>query len=154
MFSESNTPSGRPSRILLVDDHPIVRFALTHIVSQESDLVVCGEASNASEALAAIAACKPEIVLVDVSLGQPNGLELTQTIRLTNPNLPVLVLSMHEEVLYAERALRAGAMGYVMKQEAPETIIAAVRKVLAGDCYLSEKMTTRITEERIHVLQS
>ena len=141
-----------PSRILLVDDHPIVRLALTHIMNRQHDLVVCGEASDAAGALSAIPACQPQIVLMDISLGQANGIELTQTIRSQNPDLPVLVLSMHDECIYAERALRAGARGYVMKQEAPETILTAIRRVLDGHCYFSARVAARLSGEDSPVL--
>jgi DNA-binding NarL/FixJ family response regulator len=149
-----NRVSSKPSRILIVDDHPIVRFALAEIMNRQHDLVVCGEASDAAGALSALPECQPQIVLVDISLGDSNGIELTRTIRSQNAELPVLVLSMHDEVVYAERALRAGANGYVMKHEDPETILSAIRSVLADGRYLSERMIDRLSNTAPHVLET
>jgi DNA-binding NarL/FixJ family response regulator len=138
--NSTRRPPGQRFRVLLVDDHPIVRYAMAQLMNQEEDLVVCGEASTPAEALTAISAARPEIVLVDISLGRANGLDLAKTIHRMDPELPILVLSMHDESTYAPRALQAGAMGYVMKQEAPETILGAVRTVLDGECFISERM--------------
>jgi DNA-binding NarL/FixJ family response regulator len=135
------------SRVLIVDDHPIVRSGLGQLVQQEADLQVCGEASDASEALDEIERKKPDLVLVDISLGGSSGIELTKTIRERYERLPVLVLSMHDESLYAERALRAGAKGYVMKQEAAETVLKAIRKVLGGGLYVSDTIAARMLQE-------
>jgi DNA-binding NarL/FixJ family response regulator len=129
-----------PSSVLIVDDHPIVRQGLKLLINQEADLTVCGEAEDAQSALPAIRALKPSIVIIDISLGRDSGIELIKTIRLQHPDIPVLVLSMHDESLYAERAFRAGARGYIMKQEAPEKVITAIRRVLQCDIYLSEAM--------------
>jgi DNA-binding NarL/FixJ family response regulator len=138
--TRDETTDFQPGRILLVDDHPIVRFALARLMSQERDLTVCGEAGTAEEALKAIPACHPNIVLVDVSLGDSDGIELTRAIHTMDPALPVLVLSMHDEAAYAQRAATAGASGYVMKQEAPETILEAVRTVLHGGRFLRNEL--------------
>ena len=132
------------ARVLIVDDHPIVRQGLAQVLEQESDLVVCGEADTAEEALDAIAAKKPDVVIVDLLLKDGNGLDLIKTLRSIRPDLPILVLSMHDESLYAERALRAGAQGYIMKEQAADEMLTAVRKVLAGDVYLSQAMVSRI----------
>lgn len=130
------------SRILIVDDHPLFREGLRQMIERTSDLVVCGEAENANEALAAIAELKPDLVLVDISLGVGSGIDLIKTIKAQYEDLPVLVISMHDESLYAERALRAGAMGYVMKHERGKRVLEAISRVLGGDIYVSEKMAT------------
>ncbi len=134
----------KKAKVLLVDDHPIVRQGLAELIGQEADLSVCGEAQNASEALQAIAVSKPDIALVDVSLQDTGGIELIKMIKAGYAHVPVLVLSMHDETLYAERALRAGARGYVMKEEATERLLMAIRKVLSGQIYLSERMAGRL----------
>lgn len=131
-------------RIVVVDDHPIIRRGLADLINQEEDLEVCGEAMDAHQALEMIASQKPDIAVVDISLKEINGIELIKHIKTRNPKLPMLVLSMHDETLYAERALRAGARGYVMKQEPPETVISSIRKVLGGEIYVSEKMSSRL----------
>jgi DNA-binding NarL/FixJ family response regulator len=130
-------------RVFVVDDHPIVRHGLELLINREADLAVCGEAGDADEALKEILSRKPDVVLVDIALGATSGISLTENIRRLDKELPVLVLSMHEETSYAERAVAAGANGYVMKQEAPETVIDAIREVLGGGFYLSEKMSSR-----------
>ena len=124
--------------MFIVDDHPIVRQGLKLLIDQEPDLTVCGEAENADAVLPAIRALKPAIAVIDLSLGHDSGIELIKNIKLQHPALPLLVLSMHDESLYAERALRAGAKGYIMKQEAPEKVITAIRQVLQGNIYVSE----------------
>jgi DNA-binding NarL/FixJ family response regulator len=130
------------SRILIVDDHPLFREGLGQMIDRNPDLMVCGEAADAAEALTAIEELKPDLALVDITLGGTNGLDLIKVIREKYPDLPVLVVSMHEESLYAERALRAGAMGYVMKHEPAKTVRTAISKVLGGDIYLSERMSS------------
>ena len=127
-------------RIFVVDDHPIVRQGLAQLINNEPDLIVCGQGEDAYRALRAIKQAHPDLALVDVSLKDSDGIELLKELRSAVPDLPVLILSMHDESLYAERALRAGARGYIMKQEAPQTLLSAVRKVLAGDVYVSETM--------------
>ncbi len=145
MTKSQNEPDlSNKAKVLLVDDHPIVRQGLAELIGQEADLSVCCEAQDASEALQAIAASKPDIALVDVSLQGTGGIELIKMIKASYPHVPVLVLSMHDETLYAERALRAGARGYVMKEEATERLLMAVRKVLSGQIYLSERMAGRL----------
>ncbi len=135
---------GQPARVLLVDDHPIVRQGLAQLLEQEDDLIVCGEADNALSALEAIDALKPDIAIVDIRLKGINGIELIKKIKSRLSELPVLVMSMHDESLYAERALRAGARGYIMKEEATDKMLIAVRKVMQGEIYLSEGMVSRI----------
>ena len=132
------------SRVLVVDDHPIIRRGLADLINHEEDLDVCGEATDAHEALDMVATLKPDIALVDISLKELNGIELIKHLKARNSKLPMLVLSMHDETLYAERALRAGARGYVMKQEPPEIVIGAIRKVLNGEIFVSEKMSSRL----------
>ena len=116
--SQQKEKPGSPTRILLVDDHPIVRQGLKELVEQEPDLSVCGEAENMVQALQAVAASQPDIAIVDIFLRDSNGVELIRALKASYADLPVLVLSMHDEALYAERVLRAGARGYVMKEEA------------------------------------
>jgi DNA-binding NarL/FixJ family response regulator len=124
-------------RIVLVDDHPIVRDGLVQMISRQPDLTVCGEAASAEEAMNVIAELQPDLAIVDIFLEGTNGIELTKMLHERDATLPILVLSMHDEGLYAERAIRAGARGYVMKQEASRTILEAVRSVLAGKRYVS-----------------
>lgn len=132
------------SRILIVDDHPLFREGLQQLIARDTDLEVCGEASNASEAMQRISELNPDLVVVDISLGASSGIDLIKTIRSTYDDLPVLVVSMHDESLYAERSLRAGAMGYAMKHESGKTVRAAIRKVLGGEMYLSERMSSTV----------
>lgn len=134
-------------QILLVDDHPIVCEGLIQRINSEPDLAVCGQASDAHGALAAVPKHKPDIVIVDVALGNgASGVELIKDIKVRWPKLPTLVLSMHDEALYAERSLRAGAKGYVMKQEQPEVLVRAIQQVLRGHVYLSDKVKNTIVE--------
>jgi len=142
--TKRSSPSSHKSRVLLVDDHPIVRQGLANLIDQEDDLQVSNQASDVQSALESIAKDRPDVALVDISLGDRSGLELIKDIRARDPELPVLVLSMHDEGFYAERALRAGAKGYVMKQEATEKVMTAIRKVLAGEVYVSEAMSARL----------
>jgi len=117
-------------RVFLIDDHPIVRQGLALFIDREPDLMVCGEADGAASAPQAIRDSAPDFIVLDISLDGPDGLELLKTLRVAYPNLPVLVLSMHEESTYAERALRAGANGYIMKQEATDKVLTAIRHIL------------------------
>src|ERR1700723_2523978 len=137
-------------RILVVDDHPIVRQGLGLLINREPDLVVCGEAEDAPSALQRMASAQPDLMVIDISLDGPDGLELLKTIRLKEPILPVLILSMHEESIYAERSLRAGANGYIMKQEATERVLVAIRRILEGKVYLSERLTNKMLEQFVH----
>jgi DNA-binding NarL/FixJ family response regulator len=134
----------KKKRVYLVDDHPIVRQGLIKLIEQESGLEVCGEAGSVSDALPAIEKLGPDVILVDISLEDSNGLELIQTIDDLGLQIPMLVLSMHDESLYAEHALRAGASGYVMKQAASNTLILAIEKVLDGEIYVSKKMSSQM----------
>ena len=132
------------SRVFIVDDHTMFREGLRQLIERESTITVCGDAPDAAEAMTGIRATKPDVVIVDISLAGASGLDLIKDIREEFDDLPVLVVSMHDESLYAERALRAGAMGYVMKHEPAKTVRAAIQKVLGGDMYLSEKMSTQV----------
>ncbi len=139
----------KPTRILIVDDHPIVRHGLTQLIAQESDMMVCGEASSEEEALQALAESEPDVVLIDITLKDSNGINLIKQIRSQDADLALLVLSMHDESLYAERALRAGANGYVMKQQADEAVIEGIRKVLAGELFVSDEVSAKMLRQYI-----
>ena len=144
MTAGTQSDSNTKHRVLIVDDHPIVRQGLRSLIDQEQDLHVCGEAGSAGEALKSLSAVKPDLLLVDISLKGPDGLELTKSIRALEPDLPILIVSMHDETLYAERVLRAGANGYIMKEEVAQNVVHAVRKVLSGDIYMSDRMRQKI----------
>lgn len=130
--------------ILVVDDHPIMRAGLAQLIGQEADMTVCCEAEDAHSALKAIEGCQPDLALVDISLREGSGLDLIKDIRARWPKLPVLVLSMHDEAIYAERVLRAGARGYVTKSEVSSKVVEGIRKVLAGEVYVSEKIASKM----------
>ena len=141
------TPSaanGRKRRVLIVDDHPLLRDGLARVINQQADLVVCGEAADARGGLTAAARLDPDVAIVDLTMDEGNGLDLIKDLHARNAKLPVLVLSMHHENLYAERAVRAGARGYVMKREPIGHVIAALRKVLDGHMALSEEIVSRL----------
>src|SRR6202007_2074000 len=125
------------------------RHALACVINREPDLTVCGEAEEAQAAMKAIATKRPDILIADISLNGPDGLDLLKNIRMLYPGLPVLILSMHDESIYAERALRARANGYIMKQEATEQVLVAVRRILGGDIYLSERMANKLLHQYI-----
>jgi DNA-binding NarL/FixJ family response regulator len=131
-------------KVLVVDDHPIVRQGLTQLINQESDFIVCGDAGDIPQALKAINDCKPDVIIVDISLGHTSGIRLIEDLSHNYPNLSILALSMHDESIYAERCLKAGAKGYIMKQEPPEKVVSALRKILDGDIYISDKLGTKL----------
>ncbi len=135
---------GSARRVLIVDDHPIVRQGLRRMIDPESDLVVCGEAQSEREARAAIRELDPDVVIVDISLVQGDGLELVRDVHAQRPDLPMLVLSMHDETIYAGRLLAAGASGYIMKHAASEQLLCALRRVLDGQTYVSEALTNKL----------
>jgi len=143
-----NTPTAqkesKPTRILLVDDHPMVRERLTEIIEGEADLTVCGEAEDRHQALDKIKATRPDLVTVDITLKNSAGLDLIKDIHSRWPKLHVLVISMHDESLYAERVIRAGARGFITKQEATRSVLVAIRRVLEGQIYLNQKVASRI----------
>jgi DNA-binding NarL/FixJ family response regulator len=143
----AKAPPDRKNRILIVDDHPLFRHGIGDLINAEADMEVCGEADNAPTALERIRQMKPDLVTVDISLRGANGIELLKSIKAENSGLPLLVLSMHDESLYALRALRAGARGYIMKQEALDRVMCAIRQVLRGDLYVSPAMSGRMIEE-------
>jgi DNA-binding NarL/FixJ family response regulator len=144
---KSSQPAAETKKkVLLVDDHPIVRHGLSMLINNESDLIVCGEADDAQQTLRLISAAKPDIAVVDLYLKTTGGLDLIKDIKIRFPRLPILVLSMHDESLYAERALHAGARGYITKQQAVTHIASAIRKVLKGDIHLSEEMVIKILD--------
>jgi DNA-binding NarL/FixJ family response regulator len=135
------------TRVLLVDDHPILRKGLAQLINQEADMMVCGEAEDAAKAFDAVATLQPDVAVVDISLKVGNGIELIKNVKARFPELPMLVLSMHDEGLYAERALRAGSLGYIMKEEATEHVLTAIRKVLTGEIFLSDRMKSRMLQQ-------
>ena len=133
-------------RVLIVDDHPMMRTGLAQLIGSEPDLKVVAEADNARQGLEAVSKQALDLVLLDISLPDKSGLELLKDIRAVRPELPVLVVSMHDELVFAERVLRAGGRGYIMKQEGGQKYLQAIRQVLAGQIYVSEKMSARILE--------
>ena len=140
--------SGEKHRVLIVDDHPIVRHGLIQLIDAEPDLKVCGEAQSDREARAALRELQPDVMIIDVSLAQGDGIDLVRDVRAQRPDLPMLVLSMHDETIYAERMLAAGASGYIMKEAAYEQLLTALRKVLSGGRYLSEAMEKTLNAKR------
>jgi len=148
MVSQAQVASNtKKYSVLLVDDHPIVRQGLALLIDREADLSVCGEAEGAHTAFHAIENLHPDIVVLDLSLNGPDGLDVLKEIRMKSADLPVLILSMHDESIYAERAMRAGANGYIMKQEATEKVLVAIRRILQGDVYLSDQLTKTMLQQ-------
>src|SRR5580704_16216280 len=138
-------------KVFVVDDHAIVREGLTLLINREADLAVCGAAEEMHSALRTIEALKPDILIVDISLNGPDGLDLLKIIRSKDPGLPVLILSMHDESIYAERALRAGANGYIMKQEATERVLVALRRILNREIYVSDRVANKMLQKYVGV---
>jgi DNA-binding NarL/FixJ family response regulator len=149
MRSNESEAEMTKKRVLIVDDHPILRKGLSMLINQEPDLTVVAEAENAQRALEVIEKHKPDMLIVDISLPGIDGIELIKTVKLSHRDLPSLVVSMHDESLFAERALRAGARGYIMKQEALEKVLVAIRRVLAGEIFVSDKITTCMLEKLV-----
>jgi DNA-binding NarL/FixJ family response regulator len=142
---EFNNTEMKPTAIVIVDDHPLVRDQLRAAIESEVDFQVCGEAEDGHHALAIIQSTKPDMAILDLTLrGSPNGLDLIKEIHLRYPKILVVVVSMHDESLYAERAIHAGAHGYITKQEATKKILLAIRQVLSGEIYLSDKMAAKV----------
>ena len=139
----------RPIRIVIVDDHPIVRKGLTELIGHESDMTVCGESDTADGGLARIRADHPDVAIVDLSLGMSSGLQLVKTLNALLPDVRILILSMHDETLHAERALAAGASGYIMKDEAMQKLNTAIRCVASGKTYVSPQMSERIVARMV-----
>jgi DNA-binding NarL/FixJ family response regulator len=148
-YKSQNSTISRKSRVLVVDDHPIVRQGLALLINQEADMLVCGEAEEAIGAMHVMASSKPDILIVDISLNGPDGIDLLKNIRNVYPAMPVLILSMHDESIYAERALRAGANGYIMKQEATEKVLVALRRILCGEIYVSDRIANKMLKHYI-----
>ncbi len=134
----------KKNKVFIVDDHAILREGLSHLINSEEDLMVCGEADNISATLQTIEDSKPDIVLVDISLTDGSGIRLTENLMYSHPGLSVLVLSMHDESEYAERCLKSGARGYIMKQESSKKLLSAIRKVLNGEIYVSDKLNVTL----------
>lgn len=148
MISIANKNGGvKTKRIVVVDDHPVIREGLKKLLETESDLAVCGQAEDAFEALGVISELKPDLVIVDIALKKSSGLDLLKSIKAQSPKLPVLVMSMHHEKIYAERALRAGAKGYIMKDNAPAKIVDAIRQILNGRLYVSEDISDKLMQK-------
>jgi DNA-binding NarL/FixJ family response regulator len=144
MRSEAGAFPAVKRTVFIVDDHPIVRQGLALLINREPDLEVCGDAEEANGALRLIDMMRPDLVIVDISLDGPDGLDLLKNIRTRDPRLPVLILSMLDEGIYTERALRAGANGYIMKHEATEKVLVAIRRILDGDIYVSDAMAKKM----------
>jgi DNA-binding NarL/FixJ family response regulator len=149
---------GRKSRVFIVDDHPLVREGLTNLINGQADLIVCGEANGSSQAIKRIVKARPDVALIDISLENESGLELVKHLGSQFPQVALIILSMHDEALYAERALRAGARGYVMKHETSKSVLASIRRVLGGGIYVSarivNRMARRLTSSREPVTSS
>ncbi len=133
-------------RVLIVDDHPFMRDGLAQLINKQPDLMVCGEAGNPQDAFGLMAKTKPELVLTDMTMPGRSGLEFIKDLNASDQNLPILVISMHDEIVYAERVLRAGARGYIMKEAGGENLLAAIRQILRGDVYVSPRMSARILD--------
>jgi DNA-binding NarL/FixJ family response regulator len=146
MKQKNHDGVSRTHRVFIVDDHPLVREGLANLINQQTDLNVCGEAEDSSSAISGIQTTEPEIVLVDISLKNESGLELVKALRNQFPDLAVIVLSMHDEALYAERALHAGARGYVMKRETTKNVLTAIRRVIGGDIYVSDRVVNSMAK--------
>jgi DNA-binding NarL/FixJ family response regulator len=140
------TEKPKKAQILIVDDHPMTRAGLTHLINHQADTEVCGEAENAAQALDLLAMSQPDLILIDITLPDKSGLELIKDVKAIRPDLAILVISMHDESLYADRVLRAGARGYITKHEGGEKLIGAIRHVLNGKIYVSESMSSHILE--------
>jgi DNA-binding NarL/FixJ family response regulator len=143
MSTKTKSPA---KRLFIVDDHPMMRTGMAQLIGNEPDLIICGESGTAGQAFDMVTSEKPDLLLLDISLPDKNGLELIKDLLNIQPALPILVVSMHDEMLYAERVLRAGARGYIMKQEGGKKLLQAIRQILGGQIYVSEKMASRILE--------
>jgi DNA-binding NarL/FixJ family response regulator len=144
MNNSSSKTIARKNRVFIVDDHPLVREGLTNLINGQDDLIICGEAKNSAQALDGIMQAHPDVALIDISLENESGLELVKQLGSQFPQVALIVLSMHDEALFAERVLRAGARGYVMKHETSKSVLASIRRVLGGGVYVSERIVNRI----------
>src|SRR6266446_9707897 len=147
--AKQNNVKDTRSRILLVDDHAVVRYGIAQLINRQTDMMVCGEEEDASRAMSAISRLKPSLVIADISLKDSSGLELMRNIKAQYPSLPILVVSVHDESIYAEIAFRAGALGYLMKEEALEKILTAIRRVLTGAIYVSDKLAAKMLQQQV-----
>jgi len=147
--AKSNPAKDNRARVLLVDDHAVVRFGIAQLINRQPDLVVCGEEEDAAKAMSAIDKLKPDLVIADISLKDSSGLELMRNIKAQYSKLPMLVVSAHDESIYAEIAFRPGALGYLMKEEALEKIPAAIRRVLSGNIYVSDALGARMLQQQV-----
>jgi DNA-binding NarL/FixJ family response regulator len=136
----------RTRRVFIVDDHPLVREGLANLINQQSDLTVCGEAEDSAGAIVEIESARPDVALIDISLKNESGLELVKTLQTRFPQVALIVLSMHDEALYAERALHAGARGYVMKRETTKNVLTAIRRVVEGDIYVGDRVVNAMAK--------
>lgn len=144
--TEKKAFSGTRKKILIVDDHPFMRAGLAQLIDRQPDMGVCGEAGNPAEALQVLPRCQPDLVLSDITMPGRSGAEFIKDLHALHPGMPVLVVSMHDESIYAERMLRAGARGYIMKEAGGENLLAALRQVLRGEVYVSPKLSARLLE--------
>lgn len=142
-------PQGRKARILLVDDHAVVRFGIAQLINRQPDMEVCGEEADAGTAFSAAERLKPDLVIADLSLKESSGLELVRNLKARFPSMPILVLSVHDESVYAEMAFRAGAMGYLMKDQALEKVLEAIRRLLNGSVYVSDAMAVKLLQKQL-----
>jgi DNA-binding NarL/FixJ family response regulator len=147
MSAATGSETPRRYRVLLVDEHPIVREGLTRLINEEPDLVVCAEADGSGSVLDALAHLQPDILVLDMSPNRPDGIDVLKTIRSTDENLPILVVSMHDESIYAERVLHAGANGYIMKQDATGNVLVALRRLLRHEVYVSQRIANRMRRQ-------
>jgi len=141
---EAGTDAVAKRKILLVDDHPFMRAGLAQLIERPPDLAVCGEAGNPAEAFVELSRCHPDLILSDLTMPGRSGLDFIKDVRAQHPKLPILVVSMHDEAIYAERVLRAGARGYIMKEAGGDNLLAAIRQIIGGEVYLSPRMSARI----------
>jgi DNA-binding NarL/FixJ family response regulator len=148
MGNKATKPNAK-SKILLVDDHAVVRFGISQLINRQPDMEVCGEEEDATRAMTAIAALKPDVVIADISLKDSSGLELMRNIKAQYPKLPVLIFSIHDEAVYGEIAFRAGALGYLMKGEAVEKVLVSIRRILGGNIYVSEALAAKMLQKQI-----
>ncbi len=142
----TNTPQSKAEhkRVMVVDDHPLMRSGLVQLINQQAGLEACGEAGSSAEAMGKIPKCKPDLIVADITMKESNGLEFIKDVLAVHGNVPILVVSMHDETVYAERALRAGACGYIMKEESADCLVGAIQRVLDGGVYLSKTMSARL----------
>jgi DNA-binding NarL/FixJ family response regulator len=147
--AKANPVKDSRKRVLLVDDHAVVRFGIAQLINAQPDIVVCGEEEDAGKALSAIERLKPDLVIADISLKESSGLELMRNIKAQYKSLPVLVVSGHDESIYAEIAFRAGALGYLMKQEVLDKIPTAIRRVLSGNIYVSDSLAAKMLQQQV-----